>query len=56
MSQSDHPPIHSPKGVEYWDEDLQEYFLDPTPDIHSRSDTPRVVEPWMKPKEEISDE
>lgn len=33
---SDHPPIHSPKGVEYWDEGLQEYILDETPDINLR--------------------
>ncbi len=29
------PPIHKPKGVFYWDEDLQEYLLDPTPDMHT---------------------
>ncbi len=33
---SENPPIHSPKGVEYWDSDMQEYVLDPTPDIFTR--------------------
>lgn len=33
---TDHPPIHSPKGVKYWDKDMQEYILDPTPDINLR--------------------
>ncbi len=33
---SKHPPIHSPKGVEYWDGNMQEYVLDPTPDINLR--------------------
>ncbi len=33
---SEHPPIHSPKGVEYWDGNMQEYVLDPTPDIFTR--------------------
>lgn len=32
----DHLPLHSPKGVEYWDEGLKEYILDPTPDINLR--------------------
>ena len=31
-----HPPIHTVKGVSYWDENLQEYVLDPSPDMHTR--------------------
>ncbi len=34
---NDHPPIHEPKGVSYWDEGLQEYILDPTPDAYSKA-------------------
>lgn len=33
---TDRSPIHSVRGVEYWDENLQEYILDPTPDMHER--------------------
>lgn len=33
-----HPPIHAPEGVSYWDGNMQEYILDPTPDINSRPD------------------
>lgn len=33
---TNYAPIHSPKGVAYWDGNMQEYILDPTPDINSR--------------------
>ena len=42
----DHPPIHSVKGVEYWDENLQEYILDPTPDMHLEPG-PDVKKGWQ---------
>ena len=36
-----HPPIHAPEGVSYWNEDLQEYVLDPTPEMGV----------WIRPEE-----
>jgi hypothetical protein len=33
---SEHPPIHEARGVSYWDVELGEYILDPTPDINTR--------------------
>ena len=44
---NDHPPIHSVKGVEYWDEGLQEYILDPTPDINTRPAEKDRTQPFV---------
>ena len=46
---TDHPPIHSAKGVEYWDETLQEYILDAAPHPNTIPIENRIREPWMGP-------
>ena len=45
----EHPPIHSAKGVEYWDENLKEYILDPTPDMHEYP--PADIKKGWRPEE-----
>jgi len=42
----DHPPIHKPEGVSYWDETLEEYVLDPTPDMHTPPPS-NIKKGWM---------
>ncbi len=44
---ADHPPIHEPKGVSYWDENLGEYILDPTPNPYSRPKADIILKGWQ---------
>lgn len=46
MTNDDHPPIHSPLGVEYWDTNMKEYIMDPSPDPFTQP-APNIKQGWQ---------